>query len=259
MSKKDNKPKATLDDLQLKMLRVQQGVWYKKERIIILFEGVDAAGKGGAIRKAIEKLDPRGFRVHPIGPPSAEDQAKHYLYRFWTKLPAPGTIAIFDRSWYGRVLVERVEKLIEHSVWKRAYKEINHLEKLLTDDGIYIIKIFLTISKAEQLKRFEARLNDPYKQWKITIDDLNAREKWNEYQKAITEMLEETSSKEFPWHVIDTDDKEKARYQVLKIITTALEKSEKGREEQALLLTKRELALSLKKLEAAGKKKVGQK
>jgi polyphosphate kinase 2 (PPK2 family) len=211
--------KDMIKQLQLKMLRIQQGNFHSKSRIIFAFEGVDAAGKGGSIRKITENLDPRGFRVHPIGAPSADEQGRHYLYRFWTKIPAPGMISIYDRTWYGRVLVERVEKLIPKETWKRAYGEINQFEKLLIDDGVKIVKICLKISKDEQLKRFEERLKDPYKQWKITKDDIRNRSKWDDYMKAYEDMFRETSLSVCPWHVVETDDKNVAREQVLKIIT----------------------------------------
>lgn len=244
MSKKDN----GLKKLQLRMLRSQQGVWFKKERVIMVFEGFDAAGKGGAIRKITEPLDPRGFRVHPIAAPSEEDQGKHWLFRFWTRLPAKGMIAIFDRSWYGRVLVERVEKLINKETWKRAYTEINQFEKLLIDDGVTIIKVFLKISKKEQLKRFEERLCDPYKQWKITKEDMRNREKWNHYIEAIDEMVKETSTEICPWHMVETDDKDEAREEVLKIITGKLKFAEKWMEERAHVLQKKDLKKILESL-----------
>lgn len=237
MSKKDN----GLKKLQLKMLRSQQGIWFKKERVIIAFEGFDAAGKGGAIRKITEPLDPRGFRVHPIAAPSDREQGKHWLYRFWKRLPAKGMIAIFDRSWYGRVLVERVEKLINKETWKRAYTEINQFEKLLIDDGVTIIKIFLKISKKEQLKRFEERLCDPYKQWKITKEDMRNREKWDQYIEAIDDMVKETSTDICPWQVVETDDKDEAREEVLKIITGKLKFADKWMEERAQVLQKKDL------------------
>lgn len=244
MSKKDN----VLQKLQLKMLRSQQGIWFKKERVIIVFEGFDAAGKGGAIRKITEPLDPRGFRVHPIGPPSSEDQGRHWLYRFWVRVPKQGMIAIYDRSWYGRVLVERVEKLINKEVWKRAYTEINQFEKLMLDDGVTMIKIFLKISKKEQLKRFEERLCDPNKQWKITKEDIRNREKWDNYIEAIDDMVKETSTEICPWHVVDTDDKDIAREEVLKIITGKLKFAEKWMEEKAHVLNKKDLKKTLASL-----------
>lgn len=248
-AKEEKKKKISIDGLQLKMLRIQQGIWHSKQRVIIVFEGVDAAGKGGAIRKVTERLDPRGVRVLPIGPPTQDEQGKHYLYRFWTNLPAPGSIAIFDRSWYGRVLVERVEKLIPKERWKEAYEEINQFEKMLRDDGIILLKFFLNISKEEQLKRFCARLEDPYKQWKITAEDIRAREKWNDYQRAFDEMFEATSTKHCKWHVINTDDKDKAREEVLSRITHHLRQAEEWIEHQASALGKRKLEQALKNLE----------
>jgi polyphosphate kinase 2 (PPK2 family) len=227
--------KSALKKLQLKMLRIQQGIWHKKERVIILFEGMDASGKGGAIRRATEILDPRGVRVHPIGAPSDEEQAKHWLYRFWLKLPSPGIITIFDRSWYGRVLVERVEELTEKSHWKRAYTEINQFEQMLLNDGVKVIKIFLDISKEEQLKRFESRLKDPYKQWKITNEDIRAREKWADYQVAIKEMIKKTS--DLPWHVVKANDKNQTRLDVLEILTKELAPFQKWMEKKVKLDT----------------------
>lgn len=235
------KIKDHLKKLQFKMLRTQQGIWYKKERVIIVFEGVDAAGKGGSILKITEAIDPRGVKVHPVGPPTDEEQGKHWLYRFWVNLPAKGMIAIFDRSWYGRVLVERVEKLTSKENWKRAFNEINQFEKLLTDDGVIIIKIFLKISKNEQLKRFEERLCDPYKQWKITKDDIRNREKWDEYIEAVNDMVRETSTSHASWNVIETDDKDEAREEVLKVVTLKLKFAEKWMEEKAHVLQKKEL------------------
>jgi PPK2 family polyphosphate:nucleotide phosphotransferase len=217
--------KDEIKKLQLQILRIQQGIYRSKSRLILVFEGVDAAGKGGVIRRITQNLDPRGVQVHPIGVPNPEDQEKHYLYRFWMRLPAPGMISIFDRSWYGRVLVERVSKLISKEAWSRAYSEINQFEKMLIDDGVHILKFCLKISKAEQKKRFEERQRDPYKQWKITKEDLQNRAKWNEYARAQEEMFKKTHTKICPWHVIETDDKEEARLQVLKIITKVLKNS----------------------------------
>lgn len=216
----DDISKDAIKDLQLKMLRIQQGIWRKKERVIIVFEGMDAAGKGGAIRKITEVLDPRGVKVHPIGPPTPEEQGKHWLYRFWLNLPSPGMIAIFDRSWYGRVLVERVDKLAPDKDWKRAYKEINQFEQMLVKDGIHLIKIFLKISREEQGRRFKARLNDPYKSWKITEADLKARKKWKKYETAIDDMVKKTG--QVTWQVVENNDKDLARVETLKIITQGL-------------------------------------
>ena len=215
---------AQIKDLQLCMVRVQQGLWHQKKRAIIAFEGFDAAGKGGAIQRITENLDPRGFKVHPIGPPSRDEQGKHWLYRFWKGLPSPGTLAIFDRTWYGRVLVERVEGMAEKSAWKRAYGEINEFERMLTDDGVDIIKVFFAISKDEQLKRFEERLTDPYKQWKLTSADIEARKHWGKYVEAVDEMIEKTSLSNSKWQIIPADHKSYARVEALKIVTKVLER-----------------------------------
>lgn len=251
MEKSDKKNgNGDLKKLQLKILRIQQGNYHKRERIIIVFEGLDAAGKGGAIRRITEPLDPRGFKVYPISAPSEVEQGKHYLFRFWEKIPQRGNISIFDRSWYGRVLVERVEELIPKEAWKRAYKEINQFEKVLIDDGVVIIKIFLKISKDEQLKRFESRLNDPYKQWKITKDDIRNRKNWDSYQSAIKDMIAETSTDICPWNVIETDDKDEARERVLEVITKQCKHLEKWMEDKALEVHEtKELKKMLKDLE----------
>jgi polyphosphate kinase 2 (PPK2 family) len=227
------------NDLQLKLLRIQQGIWFKKERVIIMFEGTDASGKGGAIRRIAEVVDPRGIEVHPIGPPTDLEKGKHWLYRFWAALPAPGIMTLFDRSWYGRVLVERVDKLTDEKNWRRAYEEINQFEAMLTNDGIHLIKFFLKISKDEQLKRFQKRLNDPYKQWKVTDADIKARKQWNEYQVAIQEMLNKSS--DIPWNVIETDDKQEAREEILKILGRELGPFGKWMEKESSLKKSRKL------------------
>ena len=205
-------------DLQHRLLRIQQGIWHQKVRVIFVFEGFDAAGKGGIIRRITENWDPRGVRVHPIGAPSPQEQKRHYLYRFWKKLPDPGTIVIFDRSWYGRVLVEKVDKLIDKKDVERSYPEINEFEKMLTDDGICLFKFFIAISKKEQLDRFEDRLNDPYKLWKLNLDDIRARKHWDDYVKAADRMLHETDTKHAPWHLIWGNHKPSARNEVLSIL-----------------------------------------
>ena len=233
------------------MLRIQQSLWRQKGRAIVAFEGFDAAGKGGAIARLTRNLDPRGFTVWPIGPPSPKDQGKHYLYRFWKALPALGTIAVFDRSWYGRVLVERVEGLAKRREWSRAYREINQFERELVDDDVEVVKIFLAIDKDEQLRRFEARIRDPYKQWKIGEADLRARARWQEYVHAADEMLERTSKKRSPWHVIPANNKPYARLRVLQTVTARLGHHHRWLEKTAELdhrSVKRELA-TLKRIE----------
>jgi polyphosphate kinase 2 (PPK2 family) len=211
-----------LGALQLKMLNIQQTYFHEKRRGIIAFEGWDSAGKGGTIRRLTERLDPRGFHVWPIGPPRPDEQGRHYLYRFWRRLPAPGQLAIFDRSWYGRVLVERVEGLIPKPVWKRAYDEINEFERMLVDDGVRIVKIFLHITAEEQLRRFAERLETPEKRWKLTADDIRNHWRRPDYVRAIEDMFDETSTKAAPWTALFADQKWVARTEALEAITDAL-------------------------------------
>ena len=208
--------------LQTQFLYVQQAIYRTNERAIILFEGTDASGKGGAIRRATAALDPRGYRVHAVGKPNPEEQGRHYLWRFFRHLPVPGRIALFDRSWYGRVLVERVEGLASHAEWRRAYREINELERWLTDDGIRLVKIYLSIDKDEQRRRFAERLNTPHKQWKLNDEDLRNRQQWEAYLKAANDMFHETHSDHAPWHVVDGQSKWKARVTVLQLLVDQL-------------------------------------
>ena len=221
------KDKADYEDrlsrYQLRLLRLQQTMYLKKRRAVVAFEGWDAAGKGGAIRRITEKLDPRGFKVYPIAAPRPDEQGRHYLWRFWQRLPVPGELAIFDRTWYGRVLVERVEGFATKKEWQRAYDEINQFEKELNDDGCPIIKIFLHITKKEQLRRFEEREKNPYKNWKITKEDWRNRRKWKEYERAIDDMFERTDTGIAPWVVIPGNHKWYARTEALKRVVTALE------------------------------------
>jgi polyphosphate kinase 2 (PPK2 family) len=237
-----------LKDLQLRMLRIEQGIFLSKKRAIIAFEGFDASGKGGCIRRLTEHLDPRGYKVYPIGPPLPDEQGRHWLYRFWTKLPVPGEIAIFDRTWYGRVLVERVDHLAPQEAWKRAYREIREFENMLVQDGIDLVKIFLATSKSEQLKRFKDRLTDPYKQWKFTESDLRARKKWNQYVLAVDDLLRETHTPHCPWNLIPADDKDFARAEVLKIVTHELHHHGDRFEEEAKNKQKRSTKDALRKL-----------
>jgi polyphosphate kinase 2 (PPK2 family) len=192
--------------------------------VVIAYEGWDAGGKGGTIRRITESLDPRGYIVHPIAAPQGDERVKHYLWRFWTRLPRRGQIAIFDRTWYGRVLVERVEKFAAENEWRRAYREINQFEKTLSDNGVMLIKIWLHISKDEQLKRFKARQQDDYKKWKITDEDWRNRRKWTRYLAAAEEMFAETSSVEAPWHLIEANRKWYARVKVLSVVVDTMEK-----------------------------------
>ncbi len=211
-----------LEKLQEKILHVQQAYWHGKRRAVIVFEGWDAAGKGGAIRRLTENLDPRGAHVWPIAAPTAAEQGRHYLWRFWQRLPEPGTFAIFDRSWYGRVLVERVEGFAKPNEWRRAYDEINEFERLLADDGVRIIKLFLHLSPEEQLDRFKERLNNPYKRWKLTAEDLRNRDRRPAYEEAIDEMFARTSTDQAPWVAVPADAKWHARVAVLRHVVDAL-------------------------------------
>jgi AMP-polyphosphate phosphotransferase len=240
--------KAETEKLQLKMLRIQQGLFHKKDRAVIVFEGFDAAGKGGAIRKLTEVLDPRSYRVHPIGAPTPAELGQHYLQRFWERLPQPGHIAIFDRSWYGRILVEKVDQLTPKTRIEKSYAEINQFEESLRLDGINVIKIFLAITRDEQFSRFEDRLKDPYKQWKIGIADIEARKKWDDYVKTVDVMLERTSTEQCPWNVIPANSKKTARYETLKLVTSGLKTCEKWIEEAVSSYDQTELKKMLQKL-----------
>ena len=178
--------------VQLRELAYQ--VYQQKRPVVVVYEGWDAAGKGGNIRRLTEKIDPRSYTVFPISAPSGEDKTHHYLYRFWRRLPERGHIAIFDRSWYGRVLVERVEGFCKEAEWKRAYREINSFERQLHEYGTIIVKYWLHISRDEQLRRFEERKRTGYKAWKLTDEDWRNRAKWGDYEAATNEMLLKTST-----------------------------------------------------------------
>lgn len=211
-----------LGKLQRKLLAIQQAYLRDRRRAIVVFEGWDASGKGGAIQRLTERLDPRRCKVWPIAAPTAEEQGRHYLYRFWQRLPEPGTIAVFDRSWYGRVLVERVDGLIAARDWKRAYKEINEFENILVDDGVRLIKIFLHIGAKEQLRRFAERIAAPHKRWKIALDDFHAHGKRKAYKNAYEDMFDRTSTANARWHVIPADHKWHARVTALEIVVAEL-------------------------------------
>ena len=213
--------------LQEKMLFIQRGIYHEKERVILVFEGMDAGGKGGCIRRITELLDPRGFHVHPIGTPDPVEQGTHWLYRFWQKIPTPGTIAIFDRSWYGRLLVERVEMGLKPHDVKRAFREIRDFERTLVEDGIKLVKIYLGISKEEQLKRFEERLNNPFKQWKLNMADIESRKKFDEYVDAIDDIFKKTNLPNACWYLIAANAKHYTRLKALEVITEELKYYEK--------------------------------
>lgn len=213
-----------LDKLQKRLGELHNELYRKKVPVIIAYEGWDAAGKGGNIKRITGALDPRGYEVHPIASPEPHEKARHYLWRFWNRLPKTGHIAIFDRTWYGRVMVERLEGFCNENDWKRAYNEINEFEKELIDWGAVVIKFWVQIDKETQLERFTMRQNTPEKQWKITDEDWRNREKWDLYEDAINEMIEKTSTTYAPWHILESNDKMYARIKALKIVIEEIEK-----------------------------------
>ena len=213
-----------LRKLQIAMLELEQIYRVERQRGIIALEGWDASGKSGAIQRLIEKLDPRWVHVWSIGRPSPEEQGRHYLWRFWQRLPPPGQIAIFDRTWYGRVLVERVEGLARPKEWRRAYDEINAFEKMLVDDGVRLVKLFLHISDDEQLQRFHERITTPTKHWKISAEDIRNRARRRDYLAALDDMFALTSTAATPWHVVPAEYKWFARVALAKTVVKALGK-----------------------------------
>jgi len=198
---------------------------FVQKSMVLVFEGQDAAGKGGSIRRITAALDARQYRVIPVAAPSEEERAQPYLWRFWRNLPLKNRVAIFDRSWYGRVLVERVEKLCTEADWVRAYHEINDFEEQLIRNDIIVVKFWLAITKDEQLKRFREREETPYKQHKITEEDWRNRRKWAAYEKAVCDMVAQTSTEISPWHLVPSNDVEVARISILKTICESLEDS----------------------------------
>ena len=192
--------------------------------VVIALEGWDAAGKGGAIRRLTQRLDPRGYVVEPVAAPNDFEKAHHYQWRFWQKMPKAGHITIFDRSWYGRVLVERVEGFCTEESWRRAYHEINEMEEHLANFGTVLIKFWLHIDSEEQLRRFNERTRTPLKQWKITDEDWRNRRKWNDYKKAVDEMIYRTSTPLAPWTIVESNCKLYGRIKLLDTVIDAIEK-----------------------------------
>lgn len=212
-----------LKKAQARLRELQHELYRRRLPAVVVFEGWDAAGKGGAIRRLTANLDPRGYAVVPIGAPDATEKAHHYLWRFWTQMPKAGHIAIFDRSWYGRVLVERIEGFCTEAEWRRAYAEINDLEQHLANFGAAIVKFWLHITKAEQLRRFRERERVTHKQWKISEDDWRNRDKWDQYEAAVDQMLFRTSTPCAPWTIVEANCKRFARIKVLDTVIAALE------------------------------------
>jgi AMP-polyphosphate phosphotransferase len=211
-----------LSAVERRLLCVQQAYLAQGRRAIIVFEGMDAAGKGGTIKRLTENLDPRVCKVWPISAPNAIESGQHWLARFFARLPTRGTIAVFDRSWYGRVLVERVEGLIPKKDWRRAYDEILAFERMLVDDGAVIVKLFLHIDKDEQAKRFLERLTDPLKRWKINGRDFEARGFFKDYEKAAEIMIRRTSTEQAAWTLVPATYKWVARITCLEKIADTL-------------------------------------
>lgn len=211
-----------LDELQKELLGLTYKLYRKKIPMVICYEGWDAAGKGGNIKRLVSGMDARDYMVHPVAAPTSEEKSRHFLWRFWKNIPKTGHIAIFDRTWYGRVMVERIEGFATEKQWKRAYNEINEFEQELHDWGAIIVKFWLQIDKDVQLERFTERQNTPEKQWKITDEDWRNREKWDAYEVAIDEMIENTSTKVAPWHIIESNNKHYARIKAIEIVIEAI-------------------------------------
>ena len=225
LSKKLSKKqyKERLKELQGKMERLHGELYRRRIPVVLGFEGWDAGGKGGAIKRLTEHMDPRGYVVNPTASPNDIEKAHHYLWRFWRAMPKAGHIAIFDRTWYGRVMVERIEGFCTTKEWQRAYKEINDMEQDLVNAGAIVLKFWMQIDKDEQAARFKARQENPEKQWKITDEDWRNREKWDQYEEAVNEMLIRTSTPHAPWVVVEGNCKYYARIKVLETVVHAIE------------------------------------
>lgn len=209
---------------QLELRALAYQLYTHKRSLVIVYEGWDAAGKGGNIKRVTEKLDPRGYVVYSIAAPSGEDRTHQYMWRFWRRLLPPDEkqVIIFDRSWYGRVMVERVEGFCTEDEWRRAYREINEFERQLVDLGTILVKFWIHISKEEQLRRFEERQASPYKAWKLTDEDWRNRGKWDQYERAVEDMLLKTSTLAAPWTIVEGNDKLWARVKTLSTLVDVL-------------------------------------
>jgi polyphosphate kinase 2 (PPK2 family) len=217
--------KQQLVPLQVQLRELAYQLYVQKRLLIVAYEGWDAAGKGGNIKRVTERLDPRGYEVFSIGAPQGDDANHHYMWRFWRRLRPPDEkqVLIFDRSWYGRVLVERVEGFCTDEEWQRAFREINQFERQLADNGAIIAKLWIHISAQEQLQRFEQRRDTPYKSWKLTEEDWRNRAKWDAYETAVEDMLLKTSTATAPWTIVEGNDKLYARVRTLNTLVNTLE------------------------------------
>ena len=215
--------KEKLDKLQKKVEKLHSELYRLRIPVVLCFEGWDAAGKGGAIKRLTSHLDPRGYKVCPTPAPNDVEKVHHYLWRFWNNVPKDGHIAIYDRTWYGRVMVERIEGFCTEDDWRRAYQEINDFEAHLIHHGAVVLKFWIDIDKDEQERRFNDRMQNPEKQWKITDEDWRNREKWDQYEEAVNEMIGRTSTEEAPWIIVEGNSKYYARVKVLKTVVKALE------------------------------------
>ena len=215
--------KERLKKLQKKIQKLHGELYRRRIPVVLGFEGWDAGGKGGAIKRLTQKMDPRGYVVHPTASPNDIERAHHYLWRFWTDMPKAGHVTIFDRTWYGRVMVERIEGFCTRGEWQRAYKEINDMERDLTDAGAIVLKFWMQIDKDEQERRFRDREENPEKRWKITDEDWRNRAKWDQYEEAVNEMLLRTSTPNAPWIVVEGNCKYYARIKVLETVCDAIE------------------------------------
>lgn len=215
--------------VQKRLESLHNQIYEKQIPVVLAFEGQDAAGKGGAIKRLTKKLDPRGYEVIPTSAANAVEKQYHYLWRFWTRMPKDGHIAIFDRSWYGRVMVERIEGFCSEAEWKRAFRELNEMEESIASHGTVILKFWLQIDKDEQELRFKDRMETPEKQWKITDEDWRNREKWDQYRVAVDEMLIKTSTSYAPWIVVEANNKLYSRVKVLETIADTIEAAIKNK------------------------------
>ena len=225
LSLSENDYDEQLADAQVELRKLQLSIHKHQIPVLVMFEGWDAAGKGGAIKRLTDILDPRSYFVYPFAAPTDEEKVHHYLWRFWRRLPTAGIIGIFDRSWYGRVLVERVEGFATAIEWRRAYREINEFEAQLTSAGYVLVKFWLHISPEEQLQRFIDRQNDPFKQYKLTDDDWRNREKWNHYDVAVNQAIQRTTTPTAPWTIVAANDKYYARVKVIETVVEAIERN----------------------------------